>query len=59
MIPNPMGDCPDFRKDSSITIKELLDLGYLEGDCYPCMYYDPISSSCCKEGGDNRNDEMQ
>ena len=54
MMSNLKEDCPDFKKDPSITIKELLDLGYLEGDCYPCMYYDPISGSCCKDGGDNR-----
>lgn len=58
MMSQTKEDCSDFKKDPSITIKELLDLGYLEGDCYPCMYYDPISKSCCKEGGDNRNDEM-
>ncbi len=41
-------DCPDWK----------LDWGFLEGDCFPCMYYDPISNTCCKDRGGENHDEM-
>lgn len=49
MTKNIIEDCPDWRQDPILTVKQILDLGYLEGDCYPCMYYDPISKSCVKD----------
>lgn len=50
-------DCPDWELDRMLTVKIMLDWGFLEGDCFPCKYYDPINNKCCKNGGEN-HDEM-
>lgn len=55
---NIIEDCPDWKLDPMLTIKTMLDWGFLEGDCFPCMYYDPISNKCCKDRGGEKHDEM-
>lgn len=52
-------DCPDWKLDRMLTVKIMLDWGFLEGDCYPCMYYDPISKSCVKDSEDGREWKMK
>lgn len=51
-------DCPDWKLDRMLTVQIMLDWGFLEGDCFPCMYYDPISKKCCKDIGGENHDEM-
>lgn len=55
---NIIEDCQDWKLDPMLTIKPMLDLGYLAGDCYPCMYYDPITKNCTKDKVVIINDEM-